>query len=72
VHEATVAQPPLDDDDDDDGGGGGEDAPGVVTRGGRLLLICADHSVLELRVVQPPGKRAMDAAAYVRGLAGRR
>ncbi len=44
----------------------------MVARDGRLLLICVDRSVLELRVVQPPGKRAMDAAAYVRGLAGRR
>jgi methionyl-tRNA formyltransferase len=64
VHEAAVAQPPL--------GGVGEDPPGVVARDGRLLLICVDRSALELRVVQPPGKRAMDAAAYVRGLAGRR
>ena len=62
VHEAALA-PPLD----------GDDAgPGVTARDGRLLLICADRSVLELSVVQPPGKRAMDAAAYVRGLAGRR
>jgi methionyl-tRNA formyltransferase len=64
VHEAAVAQTPL--------GGVGEDPPGVVARDGRLLLICVDRSALELRVVQPPGKRAMDAAAYVRGLAGRR
>jgi methionyl-tRNA formyltransferase len=62
VHEAALA-PPVD---------GGEDPPGVVARDGRLLLICADRSVLDLLVVQPPGKRAMDAAAYVRGLAGRR
>jgi methionyl-tRNA formyltransferase len=62
VHEAALA-PSLD---------GSEDHPGVVTRDGRLLLACADRSVLELRVVQPPGKRAMDAAAYVRGLAGLR
>ena len=33
---------------------------------GRLLLDCAP-GVLELLVVQPPGGRAMDAAAYLRG-----
>jgi methionyl-tRNA formyltransferase len=48
------------------------DEPGVVVREGRLLLVCSDHSALELLVVQPPGKRSMDAAAYIRGLAGRR
>jgi methionyl-tRNA formyltransferase len=62
VHEATLVSP-IDD---------GDNGPGVIARDGRLLLICADRSVLELSVVQPPGKRAMDAAAYVRGLAGRR
>jgi methionyl-tRNA formyltransferase len=48
------------------------DEPGVVVRDGRLLLVCSDRSALELLVVQPPGKRPMDAAAYVRGLPGRR
>ena len=33
---------------------------------GRLLLGCVD-AALELLVVQPPGGRAMDAAAYLRG-----
>ncbi len=33
---------------------------------GRLLLGC-DPGVLELLEVQPPGGRAMDAAAYLRG-----
>jgi methionyl-tRNA formyltransferase len=33
---------------------------------GRLLLGCADNA-LELLVVQPPGGRPMDAAAYLRG-----
>jgi methionyl-tRNA formyltransferase len=42
--------------------GGG--APSV--RDGRLLLDCAT-GVLELLVVQPPGGRAMDASAYLRG-----
>jgi methionyl-tRNA formyltransferase len=46
---------------------------GVVERDGRLLLQCTPGS-LELRIVQPPGRRAMDAAAYLRGygLPGRR
>jgi methionyl-tRNA formyltransferase len=46
---------------------------GVVERDGRLLLLCMPGT-LELRVVQPPGRRPMDAAAYVRGygLPGRR
>jgi methionyl-tRNA formyltransferase len=52
--------------------GAGDRRPGVIACDGRLLLICSDRSALELRVVQPPGKRAMDAAAYVRGLPGRR
>ncbi len=40
---------------------------------GRLLLDCSP-GVLELLVVQPPGGRAMDASAYLRGrgLPGRR
>jgi methionyl-tRNA formyltransferase len=46
---------------------------GVVVRDGRLLLQCTPGS-LELLIVQPPGRRAMDAAAYLRGygLPGRR
>jgi methionyl-tRNA formyltransferase len=35
-------------------------------RGGRLLLDCKP-GVLELLVVQPPGGRAMEASAYLRG-----
>jgi methionyl-tRNA formyltransferase len=61
VHQAALA-PSLD----------GDDAPGVTVRDGRLLLVCSDRSALELLIVQPPGKRAMEAAAYVRGLPGRR
>jgi methionyl-tRNA formyltransferase len=41
-------------------------APGLLVRDGRLLLHCAP-GVLELLVVQPPGGRAMDASAYLRG-----
>ena len=50
-----------------------QSAPGPVVRDGRLLLDC-DPGVLELLVVQPPGGRAMDASAYLRGhgLPGRR
>jgi methionyl-tRNA formyltransferase len=44
--------------------GGGE--LGVAARDGRLLLDCTP-GVLELLVVQPPGGRAMDASAYLRG-----
>ena len=40
--------------------------PGLAEREGRLLLDCSP-GVLELLVVQPPGARAMDAAAYLRG-----
>jgi methionyl-tRNA formyltransferase len=38
----------------------------VIASGDRLLLRCRDGD-LELLVVQPPGGRAMDAAAYLRG-----
>ncbi len=40
--------------------------PGVSVRDGRLLLECTPGT-LELLTVQPPGGRAMDAAAYLRG-----
>jgi methionyl-tRNA formyltransferase len=45
------------------------DAPadvGVYASEGRLLLGCSDGA-LELLVVQPPGKRAMDAGAFLHG-----
>jgi methionyl-tRNA formyltransferase len=42
------------------------DAIGPTVRDGRLLLDCTP-GVLELLVVQPPGGRAMDASAYLRG-----
>jgi methionyl-tRNA formyltransferase len=41
-------------------------ARGVTARDGRLLLGCAT-GVLELLEVQPPGGRAMDVSAYLRG-----
>jgi methionyl-tRNA formyltransferase len=47
----------------------GEGAPsgdGVYASEGRLLLRCASGT-LELLVVQPPGKRPMDADAFLRG-----
>ncbi|MDQ6915234.1 MAG: methionyl-tRNA formyltransferase, partial [Actinomycetota bacterium] len=56
VHAAAVA-------------GAGEEAPppgDLAVRGGRLLFGCAGGA-LELRVVQPPGARAMDAADFLRG-----
>ena len=48
-------------------------ACGVLEQDGRLLLDCRP-GLLELLEVQPPGGRAMDAAAYLRGhgLPGRR
>jgi methionyl-tRNA formyltransferase len=53
VHEAAVAP---------DG-----PAPGELASGdGRLLWGTADGA-LELRVVQPPGGRLMDAGSYLRG-----
>jgi methionyl-tRNA formyltransferase len=51
----------------------GEPHLGVGVGDGRLLLHCREGA-LELLVVQPPGGRAMGAAAYLRGhqLPGRR
>jgi methionyl-tRNA formyltransferase len=45
---------------------GAPDALGVVADAERLLLRCPDGD-LALLVVQPPGGRAMDAAAFLRG-----
>jgi methionyl-tRNA formyltransferase len=42
---------------------------GVFDHEGRLLLACSPGA-LELLSVQPPGKRMMDAGAYLRGHAG--
>jgi methionyl-tRNA formyltransferase len=44
----------------------GAGAPGVAVRDGRLQLDCTP-GVLELLEVQPPGGRAMEAPAYLRG-----
>jgi methionyl-tRNA formyltransferase len=49
-----------------DSGRAGTHPTGVFERDGRLLLECTP-GVLELRLVQPPGGRAMDGAAYLRG-----
>jgi methionyl-tRNA formyltransferase len=35
--------------------------------GGEVLLGCADATTLRLDIVQPPGRRALDAAAFLRG-----
>jgi methionyl-tRNA formyltransferase len=63
VHRAALA---------DDPHGAGEGL-GVLVRDGRLLLDCTP-GLLQLLEVQPPGGRAMDASAYLRGhgLPGRR
>ncbi len=43
-------------------------APGTLgNEGGRLVLGCAGSSALELTTVQPPGRRQMPAADYLRG-----
>ena len=56
VHRAALA----------DGAAGRRARSAPTARDGRLLLDCAP-GVLELLVVQPPGGRAMDASAYLRG-----
>jgi methionyl-tRNA formyltransferase len=68
VHRAALAQAPAAGEDQGRrvGVDGGEGALGVVTREDRLLLDCASGE-LELLVVQPPGGRAMDAGAFLRG-----
>jgi methionyl-tRNA formyltransferase len=65
-HAAYVRAPP-------DGDSPEQQGLGPRVRDGRLLLDCTP-GVLELLVVQPPGGRAMEAAAYLRGhgLPGRR
>jgi methionyl-tRNA formyltransferase len=50
----------------EDGEPAGRAGAGLLARDGRLLLDCTP-GVLELLVVQPPGGRPMDAAAYLRG-----
>ncbi len=45
--------------------------PGELSYGGgEVLLGCADATTLRLDIVQPPGRRAMDAAAFLRGRSG--
>jgi methionyl-tRNA formyltransferase len=66
VHRARIVAP-------GDGGASATGEAGVTAADGRLLLRCGDGT-LELLEVRPPGGRAMDAAAYLRGhaAAGRR
>ena len=75
VHGAALLQAEERDDRPDGGPGASAQQPpeGVSAREGRLLLGCRPGT-LELLVVQPPGGRAMDASAYLRGhgLPGRR
>ena len=53
VHQVALVQPsPI--------------STGVHVNDGRLLLGCAEGA-LELLIVQPPGKRPMDAGAFLRG-----
>jgi methionyl-tRNA formyltransferase len=49
----------------------GDPAPGELSyAGGEVLLGCAGTTTLRLDVVQPAGRRAMDAAAFLRGRVG--
>jgi methionyl-tRNA formyltransferase len=49
----------------------GDPAPGELSYGGgEVLLGCAAATTLRLDIVQPSGRRAMDAAAFLRGRAG--
>ncbi len=49
----------------------GDPPPGVLSLDGpELLLGCAERSTLRLEVVQPAGRRPMDADAFVRGRRG--
>jgi methionyl-tRNA formyltransferase len=46
----------------------GDPGPGELSYAGHdVLLGCADATTLRLDIVQPPGRRAMDAAAFLRG-----
>jgi methionyl-tRNA formyltransferase len=48
-------------------GSGGSSEPGrIVPEGDRLLLVCGE-GVLDLQAVQPPGKKPMSAADFLRG-----
>ena len=68
VHRARTAQISSSDGDPADVGMVDHSQPqaGVTQQSGRLLLGCR-IGVLELLEVQPPGGRAMDASAYLRG-----
>ena len=53
--------------------GSGEGKPGQVQVAGRRLFVrCGDGAVLELLQVQPAGKAAMAADAFVNGLSSAR
>ncbi len=68
VREATVFDSPsLSQDSGPAGAGSGEESsPRLIEHDGRLLLACREGA-LELRRVQPPGGRPMDASSYLRG-----
>jgi methionyl-tRNA formyltransferase len=49
----------------------GDPAAGeLALTGPEALLGCGGQTTLRLDVVQPPGRRAMDAAAFLRGRPG--
>jgi methionyl-tRNA formyltransferase len=49
---------------------GGGTAPGTLSSDGSFPVLACGEGSLELRVVQPPGRRAMSGADYLRGLRG--
>jgi methionyl-tRNA formyltransferase len=51
--------------------GAGDPAPGELSyAAGEVLLGCGGATTLRLDIVQPPGRRAMDAGAFLRGRGG--
>ena len=46
---------------------GGGEAPGTLRRTGDALFVSAAEGLLRLVTVQPEGRRAMDAAGFLRG-----
>ena len=73
VREATVFDSPsLSQDSGPAGASSGEESsPRLIEHDGRLLLACREGTALELRRVQPPGGRPMDASSYLRGRTAR-
>jgi methionyl-tRNA formyltransferase len=73
VHRAALVTETAESNQDQSGGDAPAATPGLRAFAGRLLLDCSPGT-LELVLVQPPGGKAMDGGAYLRGheLPGRR